>query len=244
MNHIQNLFQTKEKQLPWVYLGAVAFTTPPTAFAYFDVSNGVEGTISGAFDSSGMEKIGDWWRCWVAFTTDAADTSGQLRIGVSDGDGNRSTTPLDGTSDIYLWQADFVAASTVSSPIPTTTGSVTRDATEFLVTPDTEEYLRFRLGSVNAENYLTSGTISCDYDGSSSFTFTDGTNTMTASGARAIGDTVVIQESTGKMWVNENLEDTNGSYSPTWGEISLGNITDITFSADIDPTDSSWKEPV
>jgi len=212
----------------WVYLADFDWTTH-----VLSDSQGT-GTPSVALISNDGPNGGEVYRLEIKCTGTA--TNGRLLYIYPVGQGANTLTSI-------IHHAQLTEDSVVSSPIITITSTVIRATTEFLVTPTTADFLRFRLGSVNAENYLTSGTISCDYDGSSSLTFSDGTNTMTAAGARAIGDTVVIQESTGKMWVNASLEDTTGAYSPTWGEISLGNATDFRFDADLDPTDDTWKEP-
>jgi hypothetical protein len=143
---------------------------------------------------------------------------------------------------VYFWQADIIAASTVTSPIPTTTSTVTRAATDYTVTPETSEYLRLRFSDVNSQSYLSSGTIDVSYDGTT-LTVTDGTNSMTHVVSMSIGDQIVVVESTGQLYFNGSLVDTNALYNPTWGEITIGNSTDYTFSSSLDPTDTTWSEP-
>jgi hypothetical protein len=59
----------------------------------------------------------------------------------------------------------------------------------------------------------------------------------------SIGDQIVVVESTGQLYFNGSLVDTNALYNPTWGEITIGNSTDYTFSSSLDPTDTTWSEP-
>jgi hypothetical protein len=132
--------------------------------------------------------------------------------------------------------------SVASSRIPTTTGSVQRNATEFLVTPTPAAFLRLRFADVVSQTYLSSGTIEVSYDGTT-LTWTDGTNAMTHVVAMKPGDFATVEEATGKLYYNGSLVDTNGSYSPTWGEIALGNAVDYIFDAELDPTDSTWSQP-
>jgi hypothetical protein len=117
----------KADQLSWLGLRVANFTTPANALASFDIGTGVKGTIAAQFDDSGIEDYGNgWYRCWVAFTTDATDTTGTLRVRVLDGDADELVAD-DGTSSIYLWGAQLEAGAFPSSYIPTTTGSVTRN---------------------------------------------------------------------------------------------------------------------
>jgi hypothetical protein len=130
----------------------------------------------------------------------------------------------------------------VDSPIFTDGGSVQRNATSFLVTPTPAAFLRLRFADVQTQTYLNSGTIEVSYDGTT-LTWTDGTNAMTHVVSMKPGDFATVEESTGKLYYNGSLVDTNGSYSPTWGEIALGNAVDYDFDDDMDPTDTTWSQP-
>jgi hypothetical protein len=118
----------KQDQLSWLNLRITNFTTPGTTNGWFDLANGVKGTIEAGYDDSGIEDAGNgWYRCWVTFTTDATDTTGNLRIQCVDAD-QSTTAALDGTSSIFVWGAMFEAGSKPSPYIRTTTGTVTANA--------------------------------------------------------------------------------------------------------------------
>jgi hypothetical protein len=119
----------KADQLSWVALELRLFTTPAgTPAAWFDLASGVVGTKDSALDSHGIEDYGNgWYRCWITFTTDVADTFGQIQVTLSDAD-NDQIVDLDGTSSIFIWGAQLEAGAFPTAYIPTTTGSVTRNA--------------------------------------------------------------------------------------------------------------------
>ena len=131
-NYTISIF-AKADQLSWMRLGAQNFTS--NAEAWFDLSTGSVGTTAGAqLVTQGIEDCGNgWYRCHVVFTSDATDTTGNIRIVVGDGD-NDATVDFDGTSSILIYGAQFEAGSTPSSYIPTSGASSSR-AAETLTIP-------------------------------------------------------------------------------------------------------------
>jgi hypothetical protein len=109
-------------------LGVINFTTPSNARVWFDLDNGVVGTEGPALSGAIEEYPNGWYRCSVTFTTDAADTSGQLYIYLCEDDGQFTNTNRDGTSDLYVWGAQLEAGSFPTSYIKTTGATVTRSA--------------------------------------------------------------------------------------------------------------------
>ena len=85
-------------------------------------------TLTGSGSSSGgtvTALSNGWYRCSGSFTTTGAGVGGFVIL-LSDGTG---TTYLgDGTSGVYIWGAQLEAGAFATSYIPTTTGSVTRNA--------------------------------------------------------------------------------------------------------------------
>jgi hypothetical protein len=89
--------------------------------AYFNISTGVVGSVSGG--TASIQDYGNgWYRCILTAT--ALNTKSYIYICSAD---NVITFAGDGTSGVYLWAAQFEAnASYVSSYIPTLASSVTR----------------------------------------------------------------------------------------------------------------------
>lgn len=106
---------------------AVSFTTPANGQVWYNLSTGAVGTqdtgLTGAIEDHG----GGWYRCITMFTTDATDTSGSIRLHVCDND-NDINVPLDGTSTIHAWGAQFEACSYATSYIHTSGATATRGA--------------------------------------------------------------------------------------------------------------------
>jgi hypothetical protein len=133
----------KADQLSWINLVALAFTTPVDSEAWFDLANGSVGTVEAGYDDSGIQDYGNgWYRCWVTFTTDAADTAGQIRYYVAETDAI-SGVDRDGTSSIFVWGAQLEVGALPSTYIPTTTGSVVRnqDSPSSGATPIVESFV-------------------------------------------------------------------------------------------------------
>jgi hypothetical protein len=79
--------------------------------AWFDVQNGVVGSRQSGVTSSSIQDLGGgWYRCTMIFTGDAADTSGSLRIAISNAD-NSSDASRDGVSSVNIRRAQFEVGS-------------------------------------------------------------------------------------------------------------------------------------
>ena len=125
--------------------------------AWFDLSNGLVGTVeSGA--TAGMTPYADgWYYCWIVANTGVGGAASGENISLADGD-NDNTTTANGTDGIYIWQADLVAASAPSSPILTTSASAARAADSLYrdITGELDEggwMAAESVGSVSANSY-------------------------------------------------------------------------------------------
>lgn len=117
----------------WVSLRLSTAGFPNDTQVYFDLVNGIVGTQIGSPDSVGIEYVKDgYYRFWFTVTSNAA-VSTSARIDLADADNSNSYLG-DGSSGLYLWNAQVEIGSFPSSPIETTNLAVTRpkDQTKWL----------------------------------------------------------------------------------------------------------------
>ena len=95
-------------------------------FAWFDLSNGVVGSITGG-GSSSIQNVGNgWYKCIFTFTT--TSTVGEPHIYIAQTNGSTIVSSADGVKGIFAYGAQIEAGSYATSYIPTVASSVTRNA--------------------------------------------------------------------------------------------------------------------
>ena len=97
-----------------------------TSTAYFDLTNGVVGTVGGTGSPSAriVDAGNGWYRCSMTFT---AGANANIQIGTSTGD-TISSFLGDITKGVYVWGAQLELGSFATPYIPTTTVAVARNA--------------------------------------------------------------------------------------------------------------------
>jgi hypothetical protein len=116
-------FYVKANGRQWIAIGA-GNTSSFGALAYFDIENGVLGTVS--VGSANIENAGNgWYRCSVTGVGNGGGTSFNIWLA----NANNSISYLgDGTSGIYIWGAQLEQGSYPTSYIPTSGTIGTRSA--------------------------------------------------------------------------------------------------------------------
>ncbi len=112
----------KAAELTWL---AIRFDPATTKYSWFDLSNGVVGTVDATHTAS-IQSVGNgWYRCIVTATGTAASWFSVITPTTAN---NVSTYTGNSVNGIYVWQAQLELGTGASSPIPTTTAAVTRAA--------------------------------------------------------------------------------------------------------------------
>ena len=112
----------KAAERKWIFLIA---TTSADLGAFFDLENGVVGTVSSGYTAA-ISNVGNgWYRCSITFTATATTWYSNFLTATANNTYNYSGTIGSG---IYIWGAQLEASSYATSYIPTTTASATRVA--------------------------------------------------------------------------------------------------------------------
>jgi hypothetical protein len=97
---------------------------PTTASAWFDIENGVVGTLGSDLSSSKIEDFGNgWYRCIVIGTTGSTVPNQLIDIAAST---SNATFAVSANDYIFYWGAQLEAGSYATSYIPTNGVSQTR----------------------------------------------------------------------------------------------------------------------
>jgi hypothetical protein len=140
-----------------------------TATSYFSLASGTALT-----SGSSIENYGNgWYRCVSApYTIASGDLSGSVYFYLAEGN-NDITWPVSGALNLtaYTWGAQMEAGSIATSYIPTTTGSVTRNADVITLSGAVSGCIGQTEGTIYAEvdvrNFTNGNRIVCLSDGTS-----------------------------------------------------------------------------
>ncbi len=99
----------------WMFISMVAASNYG---AYFDVSNGVTGTVESNITSATITSVGNgWYRCVMTANTGASSPRCNIYTATANG---TNSYQGNGTSGLYIWGAQSVEGSSAQTYFPTT----------------------------------------------------------------------------------------------------------------------------
>lgn len=210
-------------------IGNIGFS-PASPFANFNLT-GSGSVTAGNYTSAFIQNYGNgWYRC--GFTTTAAG-NGTAGINIcpilASGTGRATTFTGDGVNGVYAWGAQVETGSVPTSYIPTTTGSVTRNADLVNLTGATD-YIGQTEGTLYAEFTWTGK--------NGVFRIDDGTNNNTIA-LDYINDTSQRFRISGSGAAFVNIATTNFLLNTTYKVACAYKSTDSTMYVNGTPIASS-----
>ena len=136
-----------------IHFGAINFS-PALPFANFQLS-GNGAITTGTYSAASIQPFGNgWYRCSITATAAVSGNAAAVFTPIlASGTARAGTFAGNGVDGVYLWGAQLETGSVATSYIPTTTGSVTRNADVVLVS-----------GAVSGSIGQLSGTIYAEVD--------------------------------------------------------------------------------
>ena len=119
-------FFAKADGRSWVHTRALFGQT------YFDVTNGVLGTVPAGVTATITNFGNGWYRCTASGAITAGANTAQIACGSAD---NTDSTLGDGVSGVFLWGAQLEQRSSVTAYTPTTTQPITNYIPVLQTTP-------------------------------------------------------------------------------------------------------------
>ncbi len=149
----------KAAERTWAFFEVISGATD--LYCYVNLSTGALGTTN---TTPTVTSVGNgWYRVAITFTSAAVSVTCYNQTST----GNGTTSYLgDGTSGLYIWQAQLELGQGASSPIPTTTAAVTRAADVARLTGLTLAYpLTLAAGFIKNFGATTSRAVTLQIDG-------------------------------------------------------------------------------
>ena len=167
-------------------------------------------------------------------TTGSATDGSPLTFTVP-GAGTVTVTITGGPPDEFQLEGGSIPSSFIKSAGATVTRPADALTSAQLITAE-RLALRYT-GNGTARTLLSDGTNILAWSGTA-VTFTDGTTTLTYTGALAYGSTIALDFVAGTLTVGGTLRDTDAALDPTWGAITvIDSVSDIKVDSTIDLTD-------
>lgn len=88
----------------WIFVEFITYNLPK--FGWFDLVNGVTGTVSSSTTSAISNEGNGWYRCSIATSSQFGGNSPLHIVGLANAD-NVTTYAGDGASGAYVWGAQF-----------------------------------------------------------------------------------------------------------------------------------------
>jgi hypothetical protein len=112
----------KAAERSWVRIGADTTRFADNTFAYFDLTNGVVGSLGAGGISHSITSVGSgWYRCALTALCDSTGAN-DFEVFIAEAD-NDITFNGDGTSGLYLWGAQLNRGHSATAYMSTTTAS-------------------------------------------------------------------------------------------------------------------------
>lgn len=133
-----------------------------TAFANFDLANGVVGSTSGTV-ASGIQAAGSgWYQCWAAFTPTVTDNGFVVTYTITAANSARAQAYVGTGTTIMLWGAQVEAAAFATSYVATTAAAVSR-AADVLVASVPNGTYNITINRLSGATVLTSQSVPSGY---------------------------------------------------------------------------------
>lgn len=119
-------FIVKQAEMSWIKI--FQFDGVTNNGAYFDLANGVVGTIDAGVTAEIKPESNGFYRCAVTYTSNGSATAERAQIALTTANNGSFIYTGDGVSGVYVWIAQLETSSAASSPIETFGSTVTRAA--------------------------------------------------------------------------------------------------------------------
>jgi hypothetical protein len=136
--------------------GSTAFGA--TAYANFNVSTGIVGTVGASATASITALSNEWYRCTLSYTATSTASDSAFIAAIPSATSARNESYTGSNKKLYVWGAQVEASPTVGEYVPTT--STINSAPRFDHNPTTGESLGLLVEEARTNLLLNSATLS------------------------------------------------------------------------------------